>query len=163
MTLSALRILGGGLLIAAGALAGSEQLTARRRELDCLRGLIAALGRFAAELETLQSPLEALFSHLTDCLFFRIVSAQFGSEPLEQLWKRAAAAQPIPEQARLALASLGSVLGRCGAQRQSDEIALTRRSLTAAADTLEREIAERTRRYPVLGAALGAIIATLLF
>ena len=104
-----------------------------------------------------------LFSHLTDCPFFRIVSAQFGSEPLEQLWKRAAAAQPIPEQARLALASLGSVLGRCGAQRQSDEIALTRCSLTAAADALEREIAERTRRYPVLGAALGAIIATLLF
>ena len=163
MTSTALRLLGGGLLVLAGALLGLDRLTARRRELSCLRGLVAALGLLAGELETLQSPLGELFSRRTDCPFFRLVAAGFGGEALERLWSRAAQAQPIPAEERAALASLGGVLGRSGVQRQCAEIALVRRRLADRADALEREIAARARRFPLLGAALGAIVATLLF
>ena len=63
---------------------------------------------------------------------------------------------------RAALAALGPVLGRCGVQRQCAEIALARRRLSESADAAEREIAERARRFPILGAALGAIAAVVL-
>ena len=163
MTLGALHLLGGGLLALAGALLGGEKLAEQERRRRCLRTLAQALGRLERELETLQNPLGELFARLTDCPFFYLVSAGFGTQPLEQLWQSAAAVQPLAEAERTALASLGSVLGRCAAAKQSAEIAMVRSSLTDAAEALEREIAERGRRLPVLGAALGAIVAAVLF
>ena len=163
MTAVALRLLGGGLLVLAGAMLGLERLARQRRRLACLRELDCALGRLAGELETLQSPLEDAFARLGACPMFRLVSAGFGGEPLEPLWTRAAAAQPLDGEEIAALASLGAVLGRCPAARQAAEIALVRRRLRDAADALEREIAARSRRFPLLGAALGAIVAVMLF
>ena len=55
------------------------------------------------------------------------------------------------------------MLGRCAAQRQCAELALVRSRFSDAADALERELAARGRRYDGLGAALGAIVAVLLF
>ena len=163
MTPAVLRLLGGGLLVLAGALPGLQRLAAARRRLACLRGLAAALGLLAAELETLLSPLGELFARRADCPFFALVSAGFGAEPLETLWARAAAAQPLSDEERTALAALGGVLGRCAAPRQVSELTLTRRRLSDAADALEREIAANTRRAPLLGAALGAIAAIVLY
>ena len=163
MTALTLRALGGALLVISGALLGRERRRALERRAEVLRALSAALGRMAGELETLESPLGELFAHLSDEPFFRFVSAGFGAEPLEPLWRRAAAAQPIPAPEQSALADLGSVLGRCAAQRQCVELALVRRRLTDAADALEHELSVRGRRYDGLGAALGAIIAVLLF
>lgn len=163
MTAAALRLLGGALLALGGGLLGQARLAEMLRQRDALRALSGALGRMASELELLQSPLGAVFARLTDCPFFRQVAAAFGSRPLETLWRETAAAQPLPEQARGALASLGAVLGRADAARQSAEIALVRQRLTAAADELEREIAARGRRFPLLGAACGAIVAAVLF
>ena len=163
MTPAALRLLGGGLLALGGALLGREkrlELTCRAR---CLRGLAAALGRAEGELETLRSPLEEIFAHVSDVPFFALLSAGFGREPLERLWRRAAAAQELAEGEREALAALGAVLGRCGAERQCAEIGLVRRRLSDAAAALERELALRGRRYDGLGAALGAIVAAVLF
>ena len=160
--MSALRLLGGGLLVLAGALLGLERLAVQRGRLACRRETAAALGLLAAELETLRSPLGELFARRVDCPLFRLVSAGFGGEPLETLWARAAAAQPLNGEEQAALASLGAVLGRSAAPRQAAEIALVRRRLDDAADALEREIALRARRFPLLGAALGAIAAVML-
>ena len=79
MTALGARFVGGGLLVLAGALLGQQKLTEEKRRLACLRALAAALGRLEGELETLQSPLETLFSHLADCPFFALLSAGFGS------------------------------------------------------------------------------------
>lgn len=158
-----LRALGGALLILAGALAGFERLSVQRRRLACLRSLADALGRLAVEIETLQSPLEEALSHLTDCPLTEGVYQSFGTAPFEALWTRAADAQPISAEERRAVAALGGVLGRCSAERQTAELSLARRRLTDMADALEREIAARSRRFPLLGAALGAIAAVMLF
>ena len=158
-----LRALGGALLILAGALAGFERLSVQRRRLACLRSLADALGRLAVELETLQSPLEEALSHLTGCPLTASVYQSFGAAPFETLWTRAADAQPISADERRAVAALGGVLGRCSAERQAAELSLARRRLTDMADALEREIAARSRRFPLLGAALGAIAAVMLF
>ncbi|MBR3095741.1 MAG: ParA family protein, partial [Clostridia bacterium] len=105
-TAPALRLLGGALLALGGGLLGQTRLSELQRQRDALRALSAALGRLAAELELLQSPLGAAFSRLTDCPFFRQVAAGFLSRPLETLWRETAAAQPLPEEARRALAPL---------------------------------------------------------
>ena len=163
MSADMLRALGGGLLILAGALAGLERLSAQRRRLACLRTLADALGRLAVELETLQSPLREALSRLTDCPLTASVYHGFGSESFETLWSRAAEAQPLSAEERRAVAALGGVLGRCSAERQTAELSLARRRLTDMADALEREIDARSRRFPLLGAALGAIAAVMLF
>ena len=163
MSAGALRLVGGALLVLAGALLGREKLAEMRRRRACLRTLAGALGRLAGALEALESPLGELFSRLTDCPFFACVAAGFGSEPLERLWRRACETQPIGPEERAALASLGAVLGRCDTPRQCAEIALVRQSLSDAADALDGEIAARGRRFPALFAALGAILAVVLF
>lgn len=163
MTDLTLRLLGSALLIAAGTLLGQSRLTELQRRARCLRELCDGLGRMLAELETLQSPLKELLSHLTDIRFFRLVSAGLGGEPVESLWRRAAAAMPLSSEERDTLAAPGAVLGRCDAQRACAELALARASLTVRADLLEREIAARGKRFAGLGAALGAIVAAVLF
>ena len=163
MTSLTLRLLGSALLIAAGTLLGWGRLTEMQRRAECLREICDGLGRMATELETLQSPLRELLNHLTDLRFFRLVSAGLGGEPFETLWRRAAAAMPLTQEERDALCAPGAVLGRCDAMRACAELALARASLTARADALEREIALRGRRFAGLGAALGAIVAAVLF
>ena len=163
MTAQALRLLGGALLALSGALLGREKRRALEQRARRTRELAAALGRLAAELETLQSPLEEIFSRASDEPMFRLVAAGFGTEPLERLWRRASEVQGLGAPERDCLARLGGVLGRCEAPRQCAEIALVRARLSEAADALERELDARGRRYDGLGAALGAMVAALLF
>jgi len=163
VTALALRLAGSGLLIAAGALLGWGREREMQRRLQCLRAVCDGLGRLAAELETLQSPLPAALGRLSDLPFFRLVAAGFGTEPFAKLWQRAAETLPLSQEERRALAAPGAVLGRCDAARGSAELSLTRRELTERADALEREIAARGRRFAGLGAALGAIVAAVLF
>ena len=163
MTAAALRLVGSALLTLAGAMLGAQRLSEQRGRLACLRSLCAALGHLAAELEALESPLGELFARRTDCPFFRALSDGFGTQPLAQLWQSAAETQPLSATERAALAGLGAVLGRANAARQVSEIALARRALAESAGALEREIAARARRFPLLGAALGAIAAAVLF
>ena len=158
-----LRLAGSALLIAAGTLLGWGRLSEMQRRARCLRELCEGLGRMETELETLQSPLRELLSHLTDLRFFRLVAAGFGGEPFEALWRRAAAAMPLSPEERTALAAPGAVLGRCDAPRACAELALARTALSARCDALEREIASRGKRFAGLGAALGAIVAAVLF
>lgn len=164
MTAVWLRLLGGGLLTLAGAMLGREKYSEMRRRLHCLRSLCRGLGRLSAELTALQTPLPQLFFALREeNAMFATVSAQFGSRPLQTLWREAAAAMPMAAEDAAALSALGGILGRYDAQRQAAETEIVRARLSAAADALEREIESRGRRFAGLGAALGAMAAVLLF
>ena len=163
MTGLTLRLLGSALLIAAGTLLGWGRLTEMQRRAQCLRELCDGLGRMETELETLQSPLREMLNHLTDLRFFRLVAAGFGGEPFEALWRRAANAMPLSPEERDALAAPGAVIGRCDASRACAELAMARALLAARREKLEQEIASRGKRFAGLGAALGAIVAAVLF
>ena len=151
------------MLVVCGALLGSSRKREKCREKDALEQLCTALGLLAAELSALRTPMPQAFEKLEDCPFFLLVSAGFGGEALESLWRRAAELQPIPEEARRSLAGLGAVVGRYDAERQSAELLLVRERLAGCADALGREIEQRGRHYPGLGAALGGMLAAMLF
>ena len=157
------RLLGAVLLSMAGALLGHNRLAAQRRRAALLREISEGLGRMADELRVLLAPLPEIFERLRDRPFFCLLHAGWGLEPTDALWRRAAGAQELTAQEREALASLAAVVGRYDAPRQAAEIALKRAELTAAAERLEAEIASRGRNYTGLGAALGAILAVVLF
>ena len=163
MTATEIRLLGGGLLALSGALLGYEKKTELRKQQSCLEQLCAGLGRMESELAELQTPMPQLLAHLEDCKFFLLVSAGFGGEPLERLWQRAAECQPIPPKDRETLGRLGGVVGRYDAVRQTAEIALARKNLEESAAALERELRERGKHFAGLGAALGAMLAVILF
>lgn len=163
MTETAIRLLGGVLLALAGALLGHGKKTELLRQKRCLEQLSSALSRMENELAELQTPMPQLLAHLEDCRFFLLVSAGFGGEPLERLWQRAADCQPIPQKDRETLGRLGSVVGRYDAARQTAEITLARKELSESAAALERELTERGRHFAGLGAALGAMLAVILF
>ena len=163
MTGLSLRLAGSGLLVVSGALLGSSRKREKCREKAELERLCTALGLLAAELSALRTPMPQAFEKLEDCPFFLLVSAGFGGEALDSLWRRAAEAQPIPEDARSALAGLAPVMGRYDAQRQCAELLLVRERLAGCAAALEREIEDRGRHYAGLGAALGGMLAAVLF
>jgi len=164
VTALTMRLVGGGLLTLAGALFGWEKNAQMRETLRCLRTLGRALGRLQAELTALQTPLPQLFSALgAECALFAMVSARFGTQPVETLWCAAVKTLPLGRNDAQALEALGAVLGRYDAARQAAETALVRDRLCVSADALEREIQERGRRFAGLGAALGAMAAVLLF
>lgn len=163
MTAVTLRLLGAGMLALAGGALGYEKKAELRRQQRCLHQLCGALGRMESELLTLQSPLPQLLARLEDCPFFLLVSAGFGGEPLERLWQRAAEVQPIPTADRQLLGELGAVVGRYDARHQAAEITLVRRQLQDHSEALDREIAQRGRHFTGLGAALGAMLAAILF
>lgn len=162
MSMQWLRLLGAGLLTAAGGMLGYAKKAELQRQKSALEQLCRALGRMACALTELQTPMPQLLKQLEDCPFFLLLSAGFGTQPLETLWRRAAAVQPIPEPERRALAELGSVVGRCGARQQAAEMQLLRQRLAAGAEKAGQELARRGCRYAGLGAALGAMAAVLL-
>ena len=163
MTALTLKLFGGGLLVLAGTLLGGSGARALREEADALRRLSAALGIFESELTALRTPLPEIFAKLKDEKFFALLWAGFGGEPTETLWRRASETLGLERECTLALASLGAVVGRYDAPRQAAEIAAVRLRLDARAEDVQRELNERGRRLPGLGAALGAMAAVLLF
>jgi len=163
VTAAGLKLLGGVLLVLAGALLGRRALAEQRARLRRLHALAAALGRLRTELLETRAPLPEILDRLRAEPLLDLAAAGFGAEPTETLWRRAAAAQPVPEEARAALASLGAVLGRCSAERQAEELSRVRRALEEQAALAEETLRTRTRQYPGLGAAAGAVLAVLLF
>ena len=87
-----LRLAGCALLVIAGALLGREKRMALERRARTLRDLAAALGRAQAALDALRCPLPELFARLSDVPFFRALSSDFGTAPLETLWRKSAEA-----------------------------------------------------------------------
>jgi len=162
MNTEMLRLLGGSLLAASGALLGYGRFREQKRQKQSLELLCSSLGRMAGELTELNTPLPELFEKLEECPFFLLLSAGFGGEPLEQLWRRAAGVQLLPQRDRALLASLGAVIGKYEAERQTAEISLVRQQLSEHARELEREMEQRGRHYAGLGAALGAMLAVML-
>ena len=157
------RLLGGGLLVLAGLLLGLRALGEKKAAAGRLRDLSSALGRLRTELLETRAPLPEVFGRLGEEPFFAFLSARFGTERTETLWREAASSQPIPEEARAALASLAAVIGKCEAARQAEEIERVRAQLSQQCAALERDIAARAKQYPGLGAAAGAILAVMLF
>ena len=163
MSVLTLKLLGSGLLVLAGTLLGGSGAGALREEGKRLHSLSASLGILESELTALRTPLPDIFEKLREEPFFAMLSAGFGGEPTEQLWRRAAEALELERECVQALAALGTVMGRYDAVRQASEIAAVRARLDARAESVQRELSERGRHLPGLGAALGAMAAVLLF
>ena len=163
MTAEAVKLLGALLLTAAGALLGWDRTREKKQRAALLRELSASLGLMADELSLLRTPLPSVFEKLRGSPFFQLLHAGFGSEALETLWTRAAASLDLGEAERASLSSLGAVVGRYDAPRQTAEIALVRARLDRAAEDCERELAGRARSYAGLGACLGAMLSVILF
>lgn len=163
MTAAGLKLLGGLLLAAAGGLLGWQQCAEKHRTARLLRALAADLGVMAAELTVRRALLPQIFERLRDRPFFELLSAAFGTEPMDALWARAARSLPLPEGDREALASLSAAVGRYDAARQAAEIEAVRLRLAADAEELERFVAARGRSFAGLGASLGAMAAVILF
>lgn len=158
-----IRLLGVALLTAAGALAGYGRTAALNRRLALLREVSDGLGRMADELTVLRSPLPVIFERLRDLPFFRLLNAGFGLEPTDALWRRAAETLELDRGSRQALSSLGTVVGRYDAERQAAELSLVRARLDEQARAMETELNGRAKNFTGLGAALGAILAVVLF
>lgn len=163
MTAAGLKLLGALLLAAAGGLLGWQRCAEKRAEARLLRGLAADLGVMAAELTARQALLPQIFDRLRSRPFFALLHAGFGTEPMDALWRRAAAALPLPEDDRTALAELAGAVGRYDAPRQAAEIEALRLRFAADAAELESFVAARGRSFAGLGASLGAMAAVLLF
>ncbi len=157
------RLTGAALLTLAGAGLGWSCLECKKQHLALLRALDTGLGLMAEELCALHTPLPQLFSSLGDRPFFDLLSAGFGSGPVEALWCRAAEAMPLSSEEQLILKSVAPVIGRYDAQRQAAALSLACRRLRARADEAASELKGRARSFPGLGAALGAMAAALLF
>ena len=162
MNLLGLRLLGALLVTAAGGFGGHAVYKARRRRAWLLWELAAGLGRLADELELRAAPLGELFEHLRDRPFFAQLSTEFDGVSLAMTWNSAAMALPLDMESKTALAGLGELIGRCGAERQVKEIELVRRRLEEDASVLKRDLAGQGRTLTGLGAALGALITLLL-
>ena len=100
MSALVMKILGSSLLVVGGLLLGCSGLAALRGEVKKLRGVSSALGIFESELTALAAPLPDIFAKLSATPFFAMLSAGFGSEPTEQLWRRAAGALGLDDGCR---------------------------------------------------------------
>lgn len=155
------KLAGAALLTAAGALLGRGLLDPARRRAALLRSLAAGLGRLADGLSLLR-PLPELLAALDGRPFFPALAEPCAAGELERAWHAAALALPLGAEEREALAELGSVLGRYGAERQIGEMELVRRRLDAAAAAEEEALKTRARPSVGLGAAAGAMLAIML-
>ena len=161
---------GGALLVtAAGAAAGLRKKYELRRRAELLSALVTALGLMEQEVAALQTPLPELFRTLARDgpeemrEFFAAVAEKTGLVPISALWREQADALPLSGQAGKTLAALGMSLGRCDADRQAAEIALTRRHLDELLQQEREELRVHGRTYTGLGLSLGAMLAIILF
>ena len=167
--MTAAKLSGALLVTAAGAAAGLRKKCELRRRAALLSALVTALGLMEQELAALQTPLPELFRTLArdgpeeTRGFFSAVAAMTGQVPISALWREQANALPLGEQAVKTLAALGMSLGRCDADRQAAEIALTRRRMDALLQQEREELRVHGRTYTGLGLSLGAMLAIILF
>ena len=167
--MTAAKLSGALLVTAAGAAAGLRKKRELCRRAALLSALVTALGLMEQEVAALQTPLPELFRTLArdgpeeTRFFFSAVAAMTGQVPISVLWREQANALPLGEQAGKTLAALGMSLGRCDADRQAAEIALTRRRLDALLQQEREELRVHGRTYTGLGLSLGAMLAIILF
>ena len=167
--MTAARVFGALLVTAAGAAAGWRKKYELRRRIGLLSALVTALGLMEQEVAALQTPLPELFRALArdgpeeTREFFAAVAERTGMVPIGVLWRERANALPLGEQGCKTFAALGMSLGRSDADRQSAEIALTRRRLDALLQQEREELRVHGRTYTGLGLSLGAMLAIILF
>ena len=167
--MTAAKLCGALLVTAAGAAAGLRKKYELRRRAALLSALATALGVMEQEVATLQTPLPELFRTLArdgpeeTRGFFEAVATMTGLCPISALWRERANALPLGEQGCKTFAALGMSLGRSDADRQSAEIALTRRRLDALLQQEREELRVHGRTYTGLGLSLGAMLAIILF
>lgn len=163
-----LKIIGAALLAAAGFGLGLGRIGAARRYIALLDDIDGALGRLGAEIALLHRPVPEIFLSLAEAGpgltrgFFAFLGAECRCSPLSEIWGKAVGLLGLRQNERRILESLGGVLGRYEAERQSAETELARRALRAEAEKLERELESAVRTYPALGLCAGAIVALML-
>lgn len=121
------------------------------------------------ELARFKTPLPELFTVLETELdreaaaLCRGVGAglsRLGERDFSALWAEGLSA--LPEEEERILRSLGSVLGRYGAEEQTRAVELCRRKMELARDEARMQAREKGRVYIALSAAGGAMLSVLL-
>jgi len=166
--------LSGALLILLGSLlAGRQYALARRRELQCLSTLCAALERMEAELSTRALPLPDLIVLLAvetkkpAAAFFsaldRLLSS-LGERSFRELWQEAAQST-LPQlscRERDVFCDLGAALGRYPLEKQTDAMRRCREQLFARREAASRSLRDDLRLGWGLSAGLGFLLWILL-
>lgn len=163
-----LKILGALLLVAAGTAVGYERSLSAKKRAAVLADLVTVLGIMRDEIEILSSPLPALFSRLAAAgpkslqSFFEGLCGAVLEDGLQSAWDKQAAALDIGQEAKNILCSMGTSLGRYGAEQQGCEIELVRKRLLQLLEEARCERSRCAKLYPGLGASLGAMLAIIL-
>ena len=164
----------GALLILMGSLlAGRQYALSRRRELQCLTALCAALERMEAELASRALPLTDLASLLARetvkpaSAFFVELScllSALGERSFRELWQDAAPGTLSALSAREmdAFCELGAALGRYPLEKQTDAIRRCREALAARRETVSCGLRDDLRLGWGLSAGLGFLLWILL-
>ena len=163
-----LKILGAALLVLCGALGGLSRVRQAKDGLALLEELHAALGLMAGQIELCARPLPDILELLSresggqSAAFFAAAAECCALMPAGEAWRRCCGGLALADAEKRARAGLGSVLGCYGAEKQAAEIEALRRRLAEFAEGRRREIAEKQKGLPALGACLAAMAALLV-
>ena len=169
MAVTAWKTLGAAFVVLACTLLG------RSGYMDCvhraalLDELIAALRELESEMCALERPLPDTFALLAGHCpgavgqYFRAVADAMDGQTLRQAWQSSLPILTLPPEAERVFSRLGDALGRYDSE-------LERREISAAVDRLERIRLALCRHrdgqgksFTKLAAALGALLAVILF
>ena len=166
--------LSGAILILLGCLlAGGQYARSRRRELQCLTALCAALERMEGELSARALPLPELIALLAEesaspaSAFFAKLNEQLsalGERSFRELWQNAArcALSPLSSRERDCFSELGAALGRYPLEQQTAAIRRCRELLSVRRETCARRLRDDLRLGWGLSASLGFLLWILL-
>lgn len=147
-------------------ISGSRQLRKtvfRREELCRMLSMIEfELARFKTPLPELFTVLETELDGEAASLCRRVGAglSRLGECDFSTLW--AEGLSFLPEEEERILRTLGSVLGRYGAEEQTQAVGLCHREMELAKDEARVQAKEKGRVYIALSAAGGAMLCVLL-
>ncbi len=167
------KVLGSVLILTGCAAAGYLLCAARRRRLQCLEALAAAVTAMEAELAGRAAPIPELAATLSERFdgpagaFFRLLLSKLdrlGETPLYKLWSEAVreTLTDLTPDERAALCELGASLGRYPLDMQRQALALCRNALSDAAAAARRKEAEERRLIWAFSTASGVLLLILL-
>lgn len=166
------KIVGGVMVVAAGAYAGLNAAQALRQRAAVLRGLETALTLMAAEVAERLTPLDEAAVLLADnpsppvAAFFRRIAADAADadETFSGRWRRSLNCfrPPLAAQEYQALERLGAVLGRYSADYQGQMISAASVRIAQLAQAAESDAAGRGRMLAALGLCGGLFAVILL-
>ena len=160
-----LRALGGGLILCAALLTRQTLLRERRAMQRTRRALAGAFEAMEAEIRALLTPLPALlrrsYGAETEPFFAALAAALRRGTPVEEAWRAALEALPLPEEERASLAPLGARLGG-DEEGVRAALALAARTLRASYEDAERRRAQDERLTTALCLGAGLLLAILL-